>query len=81
MRLKPVRERCDVYLEYELVHGVTNLDLLVHVELGPHEADELDVPIIIHAEKLGGVGKRVGRGDWVGAVRLNGCSKREEGAM
>ena len=50
-----MRERGDVCLEYELVHGVTDLDLLVHVELGPHEADEIDVPIIIQAEKLGGV--------------------------
>ena len=38
---------------------VADLNLLVHVALGPHETDELDMAVVVDAEKL-----RVGRGDW-----------------
>ena len=51
-------------LEHELVRGVSDLNCLVHVELGPDEADELDVPIIVHAEQLRGV-----EGEGEGGVR------------
>ena len=37
--------------------GLADLQLLVHVELGPHEPDELDVSVLVHAEQLRAVGK------------------------
>ena len=36
---------------------VADLNLLVHVALGPHETDELDMAVVVDAEKL-----REGRG-------------------
>ena len=64
--LGAVRERGDVHLEHERVLRVGDLDRLMHVELCPHEADKLDVPIIVNAEKLR-TGSRDGGGGGGGA--------------